>query len=130
MKRWAGQNEKLHRRARAMERRSSATRPACWTEERPDAATTRFRFPCPPSADLVLHAEHLTARYDRTLFEGVEVVVRRGERVVITGPNGAGKTTCCARSSASGRPTTRARASLGHPRAGRVLRPGPRRRGR
>jgi len=93
MKRWAGQNEKLHRRARAMERRLERYEAGMLGEERPDAATTRFRFPCPPSADLALHARHLTARYDRTLFEGVELVVRRGERVVITGPNGAGKTT-------------------------------------
>ena len=93
MKRWAGQNEKLHRRARAMERRLERYEAGMLAEERPDAATTRFRFPCPPSVDLVLHAEHLAARYDRTLFEGVELVVRRGERVVITGPNGAGKTT-------------------------------------
>jgi ATP-binding cassette subfamily F protein 3 len=93
MKRWAGQNEKLHRRARAMERRLERYEEGMLAEERPDAATTRFRFPCPPSADLVLHAQHLSARYDRTLFEGVELVVRRGERVVITGPNGAGKTT-------------------------------------
>ena len=93
MKRWAGQNEKLHRRARAMERRLERYEGGMLAEERPDAATTRFRFPCPPSADLVLHAQHLAARYDRTLFEGVELVVRHGERVVITGPNGAGKTT-------------------------------------
>jgi len=93
MKRWAGQNEKLHRRARAMERRLERYEAGMLAEERPDAATTRFRFPCPRSVDLVLHAQHLTARYDRTLFEGVELVVRRGERVVITGPNGAGKTT-------------------------------------
>ncbi|MFO8150998.1 MAG: ABC-F family ATP-binding cassette domain-containing protein [Trueperaceae bacterium] len=93
MKRWAGQNEKLHRRARAMERRLERYEAGMLAEERPDAATTRFLFPCPASVDLVLHAQHLTARYDRTLFEGVELVVRRGERVVITGPNGAGKTT-------------------------------------
>ena len=93
MKRWAGQNEKLHRRARAMERRLERYEAGMLAEERPDAATTRFRFPCPPSVDLVLHAQHLSARYDRTLFEDVELVVRRGERVVVTGPNGAGKTT-------------------------------------
>ena len=93
MKRWAGQNEKLHRRARAMERRLERYETAMLPEARPEAANTRFRFPCEPTVDLVLHAEHLTARYDRTLFEDVELVARRGERIVITGPNGAGKTT-------------------------------------
>ncbi len=93
MKQWAGQNAKLHRRARAMERRVERYETSMLDEAQPDAPTTRFTFPCPDSVDLVLHAEHLTARYDRTLFEDVSVVVRRGERVAITGPNGAGKTT-------------------------------------
>lgn len=93
MKRWAGQNEKLHRRARAMERRLERYEAGMLEEARPDAPTTRFRFVAPASADMVLHAEHLSARYDRPLFDDVEVVVRRGERVAITGPNGAGKTT-------------------------------------
>ncbi|MDF1524266.1 MAG: ATP-binding cassette domain-containing protein, partial [Trueperaceae bacterium] len=62
-------------------------------EARRDAPTTRFTFPCPASVDLVLHAEHLAARYAHPLFEDVALVVRQGERVAITGPNGAGKTT-------------------------------------
>jgi ATP-binding cassette, subfamily F, member 3 len=93
MKRWAGQNEKLHRRAKAMERRVERYEAEMLPDARPDAPTTRFVFPCPEAADMVLHAEHLTARYARTLFEDVDVVVRRGERVAVTGPNGAGKTT-------------------------------------
>jgi ATP-binding cassette, subfamily F, member 3 len=93
MKRWAGQNEKLHRRAKAMERRVERYEAEMLPDARPDAATTRFVFPCPEAADMVLHAEHLTARYARTLFEDVEVTVRRGERIAVTGPNGAGKTT-------------------------------------
>ncbi|MDA0700595.1 MAG: ABC-F family ATP-binding cassette domain-containing protein, partial [bacterium] len=93
MKRWAGQNEKLHRRARAMERRVERFETEMLVDARPDAPTTRFQFPCPEAADMVLHAAHLSARYDRTLFDRVEVVVRRGERVAVTGPNGAGKTT-------------------------------------
>ncbi len=111
MKRWAGQNEKLHRRARAMERRLERYEAGMLEEERPEAASTRFRFPCPPSADLVLHAQHLSARYDRTLFEGVELVVRSGERVVITGPNGAGKTTLL-RTLLGERPSDDPRASI------------------
>jgi ATP-binding cassette subfamily F protein 3 len=93
MKQWAGQNEKLHRRAKAMERRVERFESDMLDEARPDAKTTRFTFPCPPSVDLVLHAERLSTAFDAPLFAGVEVVVRRGERVAITGPNGAGKTT-------------------------------------
>jgi hypothetical protein len=42
MKRWAGQNEKLHRRAKAMERRVERYEADMLPEARPDAATTRF----------------------------------------------------------------------------------------
>jgi ATP-binding cassette, subfamily F, member 3 len=93
MKKWAGQNEKLHRRARAMERRLERFEETMLGEARPDAPTTRFRFSAPESADLVLHARHLSVAFAKPLFDDVSVVVRRGERIVLTGPNGAGKTT-------------------------------------
>ena len=93
MKRWAGQNEKLHRRARAMERRLERFEETMLDAARPDAPTTRFRFDAPESVDVVLHAQHLSVAFAKPLFADVDVLVRRGERVVITGPNGAGKTT-------------------------------------
>jgi ATP-binding cassette, subfamily F, member 3 len=93
MKRWAGQNEKLHRRARAMERRVERYEAEMLDDARPDAATTRFRFSAAACADTVLDVAHLSARYREPLFADVAAIVRRGERVVITGPNGAGKTT-------------------------------------
>lgn len=93
MKRWAGQNEKLHRRARAMERRVERYEAEMLDAALPEAATTRFRFEAAACADSVLDIGALSARYAEPLFEGVAAVVRRGERVVITGPNGAGKTT-------------------------------------
>ncbi len=93
MRRWAGQSEKLHRRARAMERRVERMEEEMLPEERRAAPTTRFTFPCPPSVDVVLHAKHLSARYGRSLFQDVELLLRRGERVAVVGPNGAGKTT-------------------------------------
>lgn len=60
-----------------------------------DAERVRFRFAeAPRSGDLVLEAKGLAAeRGGRVLFEGVDLLVRRGERVGIVGPNGAGKTT-------------------------------------
>ncbi len=48
----------------------------------------------PPSGQDVLLIEALTKRFgERTLFEGVNLTLRQGERVVLIGPNGCGKTT-------------------------------------
>jgi ATP-binding cassette, subfamily F, member 3 len=54
-----------------------------------------FRFaPAARSGDIVLECEGLAAeRGGRTLFSGVDVLVRRGERIGVVGPNGSGKTT-------------------------------------
>jgi ATP-binding cassette subfamily F protein 3 len=59
------------------------------------AEKVRFRFaPAARSGDIVLEAKGLGAsRGDRRLFEGVDLLVRRGERIGIVGPNGSGKTT-------------------------------------
>jgi ATP-binding cassette subfamily F protein 3 len=93
MKRWAGQNEKLHRRARAMERRLERFEAAMVEAPAHEGRSLRFRFDCDESADTVLHAAHLTAAYDRRLFTDASVHIRQGERVAIVGRNGAGKTT-------------------------------------
>jgi ATP-binding cassette subfamily F protein 3 len=68
--------------------------------ERPEdvwarAARVRFRFAeAPRSGDIVLEAKGLGAeRGGQTLFSGVDLLVRRGDRVCIVGPNGSGKTT-------------------------------------
>ena len=68
--------------------------------ERPEdvwavAERIRFRFaPAARSGDIVLDAKGLAAkRGGRTLFEGVDLLVRRGERIGVVGPNGAGKST-------------------------------------
>jgi ATP-binding cassette subfamily F protein 3 len=70
------------------------------TVERPEdvwatAEKVRFRFaPSPRSGDIVLDARGLTAeRGGRTLFSGVDLLVRRGERIGVVGPNGSGKST-------------------------------------
>ena len=54
-----------------------------------------FRFaPAARSGDIVLDAKGLGAsRGGRKLFEDVDLLVRRGERIGVVGPNGAGKTT-------------------------------------
>ncbi|HLA83707.1 MAG TPA: ABC-F family ATP-binding cassette domain-containing protein [Thermoguttaceae bacterium] len=45
------------------------------------------------SGDIVLRAERIGKRFDRTLFENVNIDVTRGERWALVGPNGCGKTT-------------------------------------
>jgi ATP-binding cassette subfamily F protein 3 len=68
--------------------------------ERPEdvwarAAKVRFRFAeAPRSGDIVLEARGLSAeRGGQTLFSGVDLLIRRGDRLAIVGPNGSGKTT-------------------------------------
>jgi ATP-binding cassette subfamily F protein 3 len=59
------------------------------------AEKVAFRFaPAPRSGDIVLECTGLgAARGGRRLFEGFDLLLRRGERVGIVGPNGAGKST-------------------------------------
>jgi ATP-binding cassette, subfamily F, member 3 len=59
------------------------------------AERVSFRFaPAARSGDIVLDAKGLSAeRGGRKLFGGVELLVRRGERIGVVGPNGAGKST-------------------------------------
>jgi ATP-binding cassette subfamily F protein 3 len=68
--------------------------------ERPEdvwaqAEKIAFRFaPAPRTGEIVLDAKGLSAeRGGRQLFSGVDLLVRRGERLGIVGPNGAGKST-------------------------------------
>jgi ATP-binding cassette subfamily F protein 3 len=68
--------------------------------ERPEdvwkvAEKMSVRFaPAARSGDIVLDAKDLGAsRGGRVLFEGVELLIRRGERIGVVGPNGSGKTT-------------------------------------
>jgi ATP-binding cassette subfamily F protein 3 len=68
--------------------------------ERPEdvwarAERVRFRFAdTPRSGDIVLEAKALAAeRGGKALFSGVDLLIRRGDRIGIVGPNGSGKTT-------------------------------------
>jgi ATP-binding cassette subfamily F protein 3 len=59
------------------------------------AEQVRFRFAeAPRSGDIVLEAKGLgAARGGKQLFSGIDLLVRRGDRIGIVGPNGSGKTT-------------------------------------
>ncbi|HEY8091940.1 MAG TPA: ABC-F family ATP-binding cassette domain-containing protein [Polyangiaceae bacterium] len=68
--------------------------------ERPEdvwasADRVAFRFvPALRTGDIVLDAKGLGAsRGGRVLFDGLELLVRRGDRIGVVGPNGSGKTT-------------------------------------
>lgn len=94
MKQWAGQNAKLHRRAKSMERRLTRYEDSMLDDPEYVQGTTRFVFPSAPSGDIVLQAQHLEKGFDgRSLFADVHLTVRAGERIALVGPNGAGKTT-------------------------------------
>jgi ATP-binding cassette subfamily F protein uup len=61
--------------------------------QRPRAAELRLSA-TPRLSHTVLEARGVAKRFDgRTILEGVEFTLQRGERVGIVGPNGAGKTT-------------------------------------
>jgi len=56
-----------------------------------------FRFPpAAPSGKWVLELSGLSKHYgDLKVFDGVDAVVQRGERIALVGANGAGKSTLC-----------------------------------
>jgi ATP-binding cassette subfamily F protein 3 len=59
------------------------------------AERIRFRFAeAPRSGDIVLETKGLAAeRGGTSLFSGIELLIRRGDRLGIVGPNGCGKST-------------------------------------
>jgi ATP-binding cassette subfamily F protein 3 len=68
--------------------------------DRVDIPTTRqkrvkFRFPQPPrSGRTVIRLEGVVKRYgDHTVYDGLDLVLERGQKVALIGPNGAGKST-------------------------------------
>ncbi len=89
----AGQNAKQAQgRRKILERLERAENPEdIWA----NAERVAFRFaPALRSGDIVLEAKGLSAsRGGRSLFQNVNLLVSRGERIAIVGPNGAGKTT-------------------------------------
>jgi ATP-binding cassette, subfamily F, member 3 len=59
------------------------------------AEKVAFRFaPAPRTGDIVVEAKGLAAsRGGRTLVRGVDLLIRRGDRIAVVGPNGSGKST-------------------------------------
>jgi ATP-binding cassette subfamily F protein 3 len=74
----------------------------------------KFTFPaCPPSGREVVTLSRVSRAYgQRTVLEGVSLVVERAERIALIGPNGAGKSTLLRLLAGRDRPT-HGSASLG-----------------
>jgi ATP-binding cassette subfamily F protein 3 len=89
----AGQKTKqAQSRQKMLDKLERVTRPEdVWAR----AERVRFRFAdAPRSGDIVLEAKGLgAARGGKQLFSGIDLLVRRGDRIGIVGPNGSGKTT-------------------------------------
>jgi ATP-binding cassette subfamily F protein 3 len=89
----AGQKTKqAQSRRKMLEKLDRLDRPEdVWAQ----AERVSFRFaPAARTGDIVLDARGLGAeRGGRVLFQGFDVLVRRGERIGVVGPNGSGKTT-------------------------------------
>ncbi|MFZ5892372.1 MAG: ABC-F family ATP-binding cassette domain-containing protein [Myxococcota bacterium] len=89
----AGQKTKqAQSRRRMLDKLERVARPEdVWAR----AERVRFRFvEAPRSGDIVLEAKGLAAERGGTqLFSGVDLLVRRGDRIGIVGPNGSGKST-------------------------------------
>ena len=89
---WAIQNEKLMKRAQAMEKRieriQTVDKPKKESNMRASFKSAEFR------GDEALVLKGVTKSYDeRTLFSELDLLVKGGERIALIGDNGAGKTT-------------------------------------
>ncbi len=84
----ASKARQVQSRIKALERMERIEAPS-------SAKTIRFGFPpAPRSGDVVVRMEGVSKRYGRReVFRGVELSLRRGDRVAVVGPNGSGKTT-------------------------------------
>ncbi len=88
---YAGGNDKLHRRAFAIEKRAQRVE---ITDRPPVEKTMHMRFGVEAfRADDVMRIHDLGKGFGQPLFSGVSLTVRGGERIGILGDNGTGKTT-------------------------------------
>ncbi len=94
IRRFKGTTEKMARKAKTMETRvERIKRDLVEVQGRGRDVTVRFPQP-PPSGRVPVRATGLAKAYgDNVVFVDVDLVIDRGERLIIMGLNGAGKTT-------------------------------------
>ena len=91
LKQW--NREKSIKQAESRQKRVDRLRETLVDPEK-DNATIKFTFDINAvSGNEVLMAENLSKSFDRPLFSGANLDLRRGERLFMLGPNGCGKTT-------------------------------------
>ena len=91
LKQW--NREKSIKQAESRQKRVDRLREDLVDPEK-DNATIKFTFDINTvSGNEVLVAEDLSKSFDRPLFRGANLDLRRGERLFMLGPNGCGKTT-------------------------------------
>lgn len=63
--------------------------------EEEDQSSIQFRFPpAPHSGTIIVETENLSKRFGNlTVFENIDLIIERGEKVAFVGKNGEGKTT-------------------------------------
>jgi ATP-binding cassette, subfamily F, member 3 len=85
----ASKARQVQSRIKALEKRERVAAPL------PRARAMRLHIPEPRrSGESVLALRDVHKRYgDKTVYAGVELALRRGDRVALVGPNGAGKST-------------------------------------
>ena len=87
-----GQTEKRARLAKVLDRKVERLKDERVEVTKRERKVT-FRLPTPPrSGDVPMTVEHLAVRYGRQpVLRDVNLITRRGDRIVIVGRNGAGK---------------------------------------
>jgi len=105
----ASKARQVRSRIKALEKRERVEAPE------PRARAMRMRIPEPRrSGESVLALQGVHKRYgEKVVYAGVELALRRGERVALVGPNGAGKSTLL-RIAAGVLPMDGGERSLGH----------------
>ena len=95
MERFVERNRYRKDRARQAQSRIKQMEKIERIEAPEDQATVHFTFPAPPrSGKRVLELIDVHKTYgDNTVYDGLNLVVERGDRIAFIGPNGSGKST-------------------------------------